>query len=264
MEEIERDKLLLRKKFDELAELNVELSRRVTVLKAINNATRALVSIPDTQQVLQETMRPIVDVLGFDRAIIMLVDEERKFLEYRHAIGESEDALGRMKDYRIPLEREQNLMIRVLKKRRPILIRDVKAAGLNPANRILADFGPSSFIVCPLIASDQVVGILAADRKPGQKQLSTADTEFLSIFANNIATVFQRAKLNEQLKTSYDSSVSALVQAIEEKDPYTHGHSKRVADIAEQVARELGMSEREVEQLRFGSILHDCRENRHS
>jgi putative nucleotidyltransferase with HDIG domain len=257
LEEIERDKILLRKKFDELTILNVELSRRVTVLKAINNATRALVSVSDTRQVLQQTMRPIVDVLGFDRAIIMLVDEKREYLEYSYAVGESAQLLAKMTDYRIPLEREQNLMIRVLKKRRPVLIRDVKAAGLNPSNRILADFGPSSFIVCPLIAEEGVIGILAADRKPGQKPLTSADTEFLSIFANNIATVFQRARLDEQLQKSYVASVRALVQAIEEKDTYTRGHSERVAWIVVQVARELGMTEHEVEYLRFGSILHD-------
>ena len=257
LEEIERDKLLLKEKFDELAKLNVELSQRVTVLKAINNATRALVSVSDTRQVLQQTMRPIVDVLGFDRAIIMLVDESREFLEYSYAVGESEEALGKMADYRIPLTREQNLMIRVLKKRRPVLIRDVRAAGLNPANRLLADFGPDSFIVCPLIAEDLVLGILAADRKRGPKQLTSADTELLSIFANNIATIFRKVRLDEQLKTSYDSSVQALVQAIEEKDTYTRGHSERVARIVVLVARELRLPEAEIEYLRLGSILHD-------
>ena len=257
LEEIERDKVLLRKRFDELTVLNAELSRRVTVLKAINSATRALVSVSDTRQVLQQTMRPIVEVLGFDRAIIMLVDEKREFLEYRYAEGESAELLDRMKDYRIPLTREQNLMIRVLKKKRPVLVRDVKAAGLNPANRILADFGPSSFIVCPLITEQDVIGILAADRKTGQKPLTSVDTEFLTIFANNIATVFHRASLDEQLKKSYVSSVMALVQAIEEKDKYTAGHSERVAKIAVQVARELGISEADAEDLWFGSILHD-------
>jgi putative nucleotidyltransferase with HDIG domain len=254
LEEIERDKVLLRQKFDESAILNVELSRRVTVLKAINVATRALVSVSNTKQVLQQTMRPIIDVLGFDRAIIMLLDEQREFLEYSYAVGESEELLEKIKDYRIPATREQNLMIRVLKKRRPVLIRDAKAAGLNPANRILADFGPSSFIVCPLITEEQVIGILAADRKIGNKQLTTADTEFLSIFANNIATVFQR---DVQLENSYVSVVRALVQAIEEKDNYTRGHSERVSRIVVQVARELGVSENEVKFLRFGSILHD-------
>jgi putative nucleotidyltransferase with HDIG domain len=257
LEEIERDKELLHEKIDELAVVNVELNQRVTALKAINNATRALVSVLDTQQVLQQTMRPIVDVLGFDRAIIMLLDEKKEFLEYRHAVGESEEALARIKDYRIPLTREQNLMIRVLRKKRPVRIREARAAGLNPANRLLAGFGPSSFIVCPLIAENEAIGILGADRKVGEKPLTTTDMEFLSIFANNIATVFLRVRLDEQLKNSYDSSVQALVQAIEEKDTYTRGHSVRVAESVVKVARELQMPEREVEYLRFGSILHD-------
>jgi putative nucleotidyltransferase with HDIG domain len=198
-----------------------------------------------------------VDVLGFERAIIMLVDEKREFLEYSYAVGASEEALGRIKDYRIPLEREQNLMIRVLKKKRPLLIRDVHAAGLNPANRILTDFQPNSFIVCPLIAENETIGILGADRRSGEKQLTSTDTEFLSIFANNIATLFQRTRLDEEVKTSYDSSLRALVKAIEEKDTYTRGHSERVAGWVEEIARELGLSELEIRYLHFGSILHD-------
>jgi putative nucleotidyltransferase with HDIG domain len=257
LEEIESDKTLLRQRFDELARLNLDLNQKVTVMKAINSATRALVSTTDTQEVLEKTMQPIVGVLGFDRALIMLVDEKRQYLEYRYGVGEAPDAMKRIRDYRIPLDREQNLMIRVLRKKRPVLIRDVRASGLNPANRILADFQPNSFVICPLIAEETTIGILGADRREDKPRLTANDAEFLSIFANNIATALQRARMDEELKTSYVSSVRALVQAIEEKDTYTRGHSERVSTIAIEVARVLGMPETEIEYLRFGSILHD-------
>lgn len=257
LQEIDRDKTLLREKFDQLTNLNAELSQKVSMLKAINAATRTLVSVQDTQQVLIKTMRPIVEVFGFDRAMIMLVNPTGEYLEYSYGIGESVEAMEKLRDYRIPLNREQNLMIRVLKRRRPVVIRDVKAAGLNPTNRILADFRPSSFVVCPLMADDRTIGILGADRRGVQKRLTTADSELLSIFANNIATAFVRARLDEELKVSYVSSVRALVQAIEEKDTYTRGHSERVAEIAVEVGREMGLDEEEIESLRFGSILHD-------
>jgi putative nucleotidyltransferase with HDIG domain len=264
LEEIDKDKALLRQKFDELSRLNVELTdlnadlkQKVTMLKAINSATRSIVSVADTQKVLAQTMTPIIDVFGFDRAIIMLVDAAGENLEFSYGVGASMEALDKMRSYRIPLAREQNLMVRVLKRRKPVLIRDVKAAGLNPTNRILADFNPNSFIICPLIAEGEVIGILGADRREASKHLSMDDTEFLSIFANNIATVFLRARLDEELKTSYVSAVRALVQAIEEKDTYTRGHSERVSRIAVEVARQLGLPEMEIEYLRFGSILHD-------
>jgi putative nucleotidyltransferase with HDIG domain len=257
LQEIDRDKTLLRQKFDEIASVNQELNQKVTMLKAINSATRTIVSVSDTRKVLEKTMTPMVEVFGFDRAMIMLVDQQQKFLEYSYGVGESSVALDKMKDYKIPLDRDQNLMIRVLKRKRPVLIRDVKLAGLNPTNRILADFRPSSFIICPLIAENRTIGVLAADRRGEQKSLTVNDSEFLSIFANNIATAFLRARLDEEIKSSYVSSVRALVQAIEEKDTYTRGHSERVSNIVVQVAKVLDLPESEIEYLRFGSILHD-------
>jgi putative nucleotidyltransferase with HDIG domain len=257
LEEIDRDKALLRQKYNELSQLNAELSQKVTMLKAINNATRTIVSLPDTRKVLQLTMTPMVEVLGFDRAMIMLVNPTGEYLEYSYGVGESAEAMEKLRNYRIPLTRDQNLMIRVMKRGKPVLIRDVKSAGLNPTNRILADFRPSSFIVCPLIAEERIIGILGADRRGSEKRLTTNDAEFLSIFANNIATAFQRARLDEELKSSYVSAVRALVQAIEEKDTYTRGHSERVSRMAVEVARKLGLPDTEIEYLRFGSILHD-------
>jgi putative nucleotidyltransferase with HDIG domain len=264
LQEIDHDKALLRQRFEEVNRLNIELTgvneelrQKVTMLKAINGATRTLVSVTDTRRVLEKTMAPMVDVFGFDRAMIMLVNEAGTALEYRFGVGESPEAIERLNDYRIPLTRDQNLLIRVLKKKKPVLIRDVQSAGLNPTNRILADFRPSSFIVCPLIAEDRAIGILGADRRGEQKRLTTNDLEFVSIFANNIATAFLRARLDEELKTSYVSAVRALVQAIEEKDPYTRGHSERVAAMVVQIAHALGLPETEIEYLRFGSILHD-------
>jgi putative nucleotidyltransferase with HDIG domain len=148
-------------------------------------------------------------------------------------------------------------MIRVLKRKRPVLIRDVKSSGLNPTNRILADFRPSSFIICPLIAENETIGILGADRRGDGNKLTPSDAELLSIFANNIAVAFMRARLDEEVKSSYVSSVRALVKAIEEKDMYTRGHSVRVAWMVVEIAKALGLPESEIEYLSFGSILHD-------
>ena len=257
LEEIDRDKELLRERFDQLATLNEELNQKVTMLKAINNATRAIVSVSDTSTILHKTMTPIIEVFGFDRAMIMLVNPTGEYLEYSYGVGGTAAAIEKLRGYRIPLTRDQNLMVRVLKRRKPILIRDAKSAGLNPTNRILADFRPNSFVVCPLIAEDRTIGILGADRRSDGPRLTGNDAEFLSIFANNIATALQRARLDEELKESYVSSVGSLVKAIEEKDTYTRGHSERVSQLVVRMARELRIPEAEIEYLRLGSILHD-------
>ncbi len=264
LEEIDHDKALLRQRFDEvtrlnveLTQLNTELSQKVTMLKAINTATSTIVSVADTRKVLEQTMTPIVEVFGFDRAMIMLLDESGTTLDYSYGVGESPEAMEKLRNYRIPLTRDHNLMVRVFKQGKPALVSEVESAGLNPANRILADFRPSSFIVCPLIAEDGPIGVLGVDRRGEHPRPTETDLEFLSIFANNIATAFRRARQDEQLKSSYVSAVRSLVKAIEEKDTYTRGHSERVSDLVEHLARSLGVPESEIEYLRFGSILHD-------
>lgn len=51
--------------------------------------------------------------------------------------------------------------------------------------------------------------------------------------------------------------LTALVKAIETRDPYTSGHSVRVAGLAKSIARELGLSEREADAVESAALLHD-------
>jgi putative nucleotidyltransferase with HDIG domain len=53
------------------------------------------------------------------------------------------------------------------------------------------------------------------------------------------------------------NTVYALARAVDLKDGYTHQHSARVAQYAAVLARELGISEEEIEQIRTAGILHD-------
>ncbi len=52
-------------------------------------------------------------------------------------------------------------------------------------------------------------------------------------------------------------TVTALAFAIDAKDHYTQGHSQSVSRIAAQIARQMGLSESVIEEVRLGGILHD-------
>ena len=53
------------------------------------------------------------------------------------------------------------------------------------------------------------------------------------------------------------NTVYALARAVDLKDGYTHQHSARVAQYCAALAREFGMSEEEIDQIRTAGILHD-------
>jgi putative two-component system response regulator len=71
---------------------------------------------------------------------------------------------------------------------------------------------------------------------------------------------FLEEKVEEQkiqMRGLYLGAIEALVSALEAKDKYTAGHSRRVTEIAAAVGKELGLSAQDMEDLRWGSLLHD-------
>ncbi|GMU66465.1 MAG: hypothetical protein AMXMBFR36_27390 [Acidobacteriota bacterium] len=62
------------------------------------------------------------------------------------------------------------------------------------------------------------------------------------------------AKQNRDL---FISSIRAFAAAIDAKDPYTRGHSERVAEISRTISRHLGQSEEFQQKLWIGALLHD-------
>ena len=55
----------------------------------------------------------------------------------------------------------------------------------------------------------------------------------------------------------FEQTATALANAIDAKDKYTHGHSRRVAKYSVKVARSAGKSEKECEEIYFAALLHD-------
>jgi len=64
----------------------------------------------------------------------------------------------------------------------------------------------------------------------------------------------QAAEENREL---FIGSIRMLAAAIDEKDPYTRGHSGRVAKYSVIIAEEMGLSAAEIEKLRVSALLHD-------
>jgi HD-GYP domain-containing protein (c-di-GMP phosphodiesterase class II) len=70
----------------------------------------------------------------------------------------------------------------------------------------------------------------------------------------SIEQIRQAAHRNKEL---FMGSIRMLANAIDEKDPYTRGHSERVAFYSSLIARYLGMTEEEVERVHLSGIIHD-------
>ena len=61
----------------------------------------------------------------------------------------------------------------------------------------------------------------------------------------------------EKINTTYDTTLEALMEALDARDSETQGHSRRVAEYTISVARRLGVVEPDLTQFRWGALLHD-------
>lgn len=71
-----------------------------------------------------------------------------------------------------------------------------------------------------------------------------------------VKSLLRLKKLNHNL-TSIENVLFSMAKTVESKDSYTQGHVDRVSQLALSIGRSIGISEGELEALRFGGALHD-------
>ena len=97
-----------------------------------------------------------------------------------------------------------------------------------------------------------------------EKQVNTRTASLLSANAElalkNRELTRQKKEIDQlyrEIQRNYLGTITSLSAAIEAKDKYTRGHSDRVFYYALQMAKELKLNKRNIEQLRYASFLHD-------
>jgi putative two-component system response regulator len=89
-----------------------------------------------------------------------------------------------------------------------------------------------------------------------QKSLEKRKVE-LEIRGYQIDLEHEIERQTDEIRKLSLGAIEALVIALEAKDKYTAGHSRRVSEIALAIAKEIGLPSKDRENLRWGSLLHD-------
>ncbi|MCJ7663994.1 MAG: PAS domain S-box protein, partial [Desulfobacterales bacterium] len=71
----------------------------------------------------------------------------------------------------------------------------------------------------------------------------------------NVEEELQRSY--QQLRETFIETVNALASTVEMKDPYTAGHQRWATRLACAIAREMGLSEEQIEGIRMAGLIHD-------
>lgn len=115
-----------------------------------------------------------------------------------------------------------------------------------------------SLIAHPIMIGREVIGAIVACEKRGRDtQISTVDMKMLDATASNLQIFLENASLYEQTQQMFLGTLEALTASIDAKDPYTCGHSQRVALLSRHIAQAATLSDQTVERIHIAGLVHD-------
>lgn len=203
--------------------------------------------------VLRESQR----ALGADHASLFLTDDNHKHLILEQARGFTKDEIGNIK----LLGSWEVINLQLVKRQKPLIVNNVNSNFLFKGKRLpfsREKLPVSSFIAAPLVKEREVIGVLIVSNKKGSRHIfKKEDMRLIMALSNHVAIALLNAKLYQDLRELFISTIKSLVRAVDAKDPYTGGHSERVMKYSIAIGKAMRLDDVRLENLGLSSLLHD-------
>lgn len=252
-----------------------------SVLRDITDRKRAEQSERD-QRILAESLRDTAAVLNssieFDLVVhrilsnvgrvvphtsstVMLIDKDGETVHIVAQKGYDQHNIeGWVKTFAFQLQKTANLKY-MYETGKPIIIPDTrKYPGWIDSKE--TDW-LISYIGAPIRVQGMVIGFLSLDSE-SLNFFSQDQAERLLAFADQAGIAINNARMmqdlqnsHNELTTAYDTTLLGWSKALELRDYETQGHSFRVTAMTIKLAQHLGISGQDLNNIRYGSLLHD-------
>jgi HD-GYP domain-containing protein (c-di-GMP phosphodiesterase class II) len=236
-----------------------QTGRRLQHLTALSNIDRAISSTFDLHIILGLLLRHVIEQLGIDATDVLLFNPASNTLEFSAGRGFRTKAFEKAR-----LRLGEGNAGQAILKREIVHIPDLGLQHDNPRlEKHLLDEQFVSYYGVPLISKGQIMGVLEIfQRVPLEPDKEWLD--FLGTMAGQAAIAIDSVvqfdnvqRSNSELAQAYDETIEGWSHALDLRDHETEGHTQRVMEMTVALAREAGLSEAELLQVRWGSLLHD-------
>ncbi len=234
----------LEQKIDELE------SSHQLVKKLLSRIGTAIISYEGIDDILNLIIENIVGALEAQMGSLLLVDGEKQELSVKTAWSHNGEAAER--GSRIKLG--EGIAGWVAKEGRAMRSRGA-AAALGFAGHGHQEEG--TVLCVPLKLRDHPIGVIGVLREDASRTFTEDDESLMTSIGSQIAVAIENYRLNLDIERTYVETIMALALAVEAKDPYSAGHSKRVGFYSRQIGEVLGVDEDTLRILNDAGILHD-------
>ena len=233
--------------------------RRMKRMQAMTQIDLAINSSLDINVSLEIVMIQAKDQLNADAVDILLVNKGTNALVFSKAKGFKTDEI-RKSSFKLGT----GLPGRAVLERTLIAIPDLTLASESYFRNMLVEReGFVSYYCIPLITKGELKGVMEVYfRQPFKADQEWQ--EFLEMLAQQAAIAINNAELLNSLKVSnadlmnaYENTLKGWVDALDMRDHETEGHTRRVAELALQLAKRMGVQDVDIVNFQRGALLHD-------
>lgn len=270
---------------------NRAASRSEKELTQIIEIARALTQERDLQRLLELILERSRFLTSAEAGSIYVVEGDASTAEHRmlrFKLSQNDAVDFESHEFTVPISRASIAGSAVLG-RTPIRIRDAydiedEAFGFDESFDTKTGYRTQSMLTIPLISSQgDVVGVIQLiNKRPRPSSFPRTDfvkpTEVVAFedrdeelaltFASQAGIALENAILYEDIRRIFDGFVRASVQAIEQRDPTTSGHSQRVSTLCMELAKQVDrvsdgpfadtlFTRQQLKQLEYAALLHD-------
>ncbi len=120
----------------------------------------------------------------------------------------------------------------------------------------LRKFGLRSCVLLPIRVENTIQAVLICANE-SLRAPSMEDLQEVEQVADQLAVAFSHVHLINALEELHIGTLKALARAIDAKSQWTAGHSERVTNLALELGREMGLSQKDLHIMEMGGLLHD-------
>jgi putative nucleotidyltransferase with HDIG domain len=117
--------------------------------------------------------------------------------------------------------------------------------------------GSVEILLQPIRSGTEVLGLLNVFRERAPGLFVDADLELLTILAAQSGALIKSRQLFAELEDGSFDVLCSLASWVDNRSLYTQGHMKKVAELSEQLASAISLSEAEMKAIKQGAMVHD-------
>jgi len=241
-----------------------DLQLSVQKLHAMAQVGIALGAVTDRATLIEKIMNFIFELFPL---------AERAFIFLRPSATQAPKPTAARRRDGLVLDPEQvrmshTIVDEVLNKKQSILSVDTLSDRHFGSHESIISQAIRSVMCVPLLMEGEVLGLIQVDTSSDPYAFDEQDLEMLTGVCAETAVALRNFELYSDIERLLDGFVRASVQAIEERDPVTAGHSFRVAGYAETLAsavdradspelRAIAFTKDQLREIRYAALLHD-------